>query len=118
VLIPGNAVQQLRLQRGTKQQAEVRLHPRLVVSDPAVVHAATVAGTGIGVLPEFLCRQGIAMGKLERVLPEWTAADVVDLHAVYDLRRASQKNVKALIEFLAANMVPVLGRGDGRVQRG
>jgi DNA-binding transcriptional LysR family regulator len=117
VLIPGNAVQQLRLQRGTKQQAEVRLSPRLVVSDPAVVHAATVAGTGIGVLPEFLCRQGIAMGKLERVLPEWTAADVIDLHAVYDLRRASQKNVKALIDFLAANMVPVLGRAEARTLR-
>lgn len=117
VLIPGNGVMQLRLQRGGKQQAEIRLTPRLVVSDPAVVHAATVAGTGIGVLPEFLCRQGIAMGKLERVLPEWTAADVVDLHAVCDLRRASQKNVKALIDFLAANMVPVLGRAEPRSAR-
>jgi DNA-binding transcriptional LysR family regulator len=114
VLIPGNAVHLLRLHRGSRQQAEVRLTPRLVVSDPAVVHAATVAGTGIGVLPEFLCRQGIAMGKLERVLPDWTAADVVDLHAVCDLRRASQKNVRSLIEFLQANMVPVLGRGELR----
>jgi DNA-binding transcriptional LysR family regulator len=118
VLIPGNGVQHLRLQRGSRQQAEVRLSPRLVVSDPAVVHAATVAGAGIGVLPEFLCRQGIAMGKLERVLPEWTAADVIDLHAVYDLRRASQKNVKSLIDFLAANMVPVLGRAETRTLRG
>lgn len=114
VLVPGSAVQQLRLQRGAKQQAEVRLTPRLMVSDPAVVHAATAAGAGIGVLPEFLCRQGLTMGKLTRVLPDWTAADVVDLHAVCDLRRASQKNVKALIEFLAANMVPVLGRADAR----
>jgi len=114
VLVPGSAVQQLRLQRGAKQQAEVRLTPRLMVSDPAVVHAATAAGAGIGVLPEFLCRQGLTMSKLTRVLPDWTAADVVDLHAVCDLRRASQKNVKALIEFLAANMVPVLGRADAR----
>lgn len=112
VLVPGNGVQQLRLQRGGKQTAEVRLTPRLTATDPAVVHAATAAGSGIGVLPEFLCRQGLAMGKLERVLPEWTAADVIDLHAVCDLRRASQKNVKSLIEFLAANMVPVLGRAQ------
>jgi DNA-binding transcriptional LysR family regulator len=117
VLIPGTSVHQLRLQRG-RQQAEVPLTPRLVVSDPAVVHAATAAGAGIGVLPEFLCRQGLVMGKLERVLPDWFAADVLDLHAVCDLRRASQPGVIALIEFLTANMVPVLGRAEGHPARG
>lgn len=116
VLVPGAAVHQLRLQHG-RQQAEVRLTPRLVVSDPAVIHAATAAGAGIGVLPEFLCRQGLAMGKLERVLPDWFAADVLDLHAVYDLRRASHPSVIALIEFLTANMVPVLGRAEARPAR-
>jgi len=108
VLVPGQSVNQLRLQRG-RQTAQIPLSPRLVVNDPAVVHAATAAGSGIGVLPEFLCRQGLAMGKLERVLPEWHAADVLDLNAVCDLRRASLPSVKALIDFLVANMVPVLG---------
>jgi DNA-binding transcriptional LysR family regulator len=111
VLIPGHAVTSLHLRRGA-QQAQIPLQPRLVVSDPAVVHAATVAGSGIGVLPEFLCRQGLTMGKLVRVLPEWHAADVLDLHAVCDLRRASQPRVIALIEFLVANMVPVLSRSE------
>ncbi len=83
----------------------------LTVTDPAVVHAATSAGAGIGVLPEFLCRMGLSMNKLERVLPEWQVADLLELHAVSDLRRASSPGVKALIEFFLANMVPVLGRG-------
>jgi len=109
VLVPGIAVNQLRLQRGN-QQIQVPLLPRLVVNDPAVIHAATAAGTGIGVLPEFLCRQGLAMGKLERVLPEWSAANVLDLYAVSDLRRASTPAVISLVEFLVANMVPVLGQ--------
>jgi DNA-binding transcriptional LysR family regulator len=109
LLIPGTAVSVLRLQKG-RQQAELRVAPRLVVNDPAVVHAATASGAGIGVLPEFLCRQGLAMGKLVRVLPDWSAADVLDLHAVCDLRRAGQRNVQSLIEFLSANMVPVLGK--------
>ncbi len=87
-----------------------RLTPRLIVTDPAVVHAAAAAGAGIGVLPEFLCRQGLAMNKLERVLPEWHVADLLELHAVSDLRRARSPGVKALIEFFVANMVPVLGR--------
>jgi DNA-binding transcriptional LysR family regulator len=109
LLIPGTSVSVLRLQKG-RQQAELRVAPRLVVNDPAVVHAATASGAGIGVLPEFLCRQGLIMGKLVRVLPDWSAADVLDLHAVCDLRRARQSGVQSLIEFLSANMVPVLGK--------
>ena len=107
---PGQLVTELRLHRG-RTQAQVSLTPRLIVTDPAVVHAATAAGAGIGVLPEFLCRIGLSMNKLERVLPEWQVADLLELHAVSDLRRASSPAVKALIEFFIANMVPVLGRG-------
>lgn len=110
VLVPGQLVTELRLHRG-RTQAQVSLTPRLVVTDPSVVHAATTAGAGIGVLPEFLCRIGLSMNKLERVLPEWQVADLLELHAVSDLRRASAPGVKALIEFFIANMVPVLGRG-------
>jgi DNA-binding transcriptional LysR family regulator len=110
VLVPGQHVSELRLHRG-RTQAQVSLTPRLIVTDPAVVHAATAAGAGIGVLPEFLCRIGLSMNKLERVLPDWQVADLLELHAVSDLRRASTPGVKALIEFFIANMVPVLGRG-------
>ena len=110
VLVPGQFITELRLHRG-RTQAQVALTPRLVVTDPAVVHAATAAGAGIGVLPEFLCRIGLSMHKLERVLPEWQVADLLELHAVTDMRRASMPAVKALIEFFIANMVPVLGRG-------
>ena len=110
VLVPGQLVTELRLHRG-RTQAQVALTPRLIVTDPAVVHAATTAGAGIGVLPEFLCRIGLSMNKLERVLPDWQVADLLELHAVSDLRRASVPGVKALIEFFIANMVPVLGRG-------
>ena len=110
LLVPGQQVTELRLHRG-KTQAQVTLTPRLVVTDPWVVHAATAAGAGIGVLPEFLCRQGLAMNKLERVLPDWQVTDLLVFHAVTDLRRASTPAVKALIDFYVANMVPVLGRG-------
>ncbi len=114
LLIAGESVTELRLSRGSKQTVQLPVNARLVVNDPAVIHAATAASAGIGVLPEFLCRQGIAMGKLTRVLPEWMASDLLDLHAVSDLRRARYPQVAALIEFLAANMVPVLGTGSSK----
>ena len=107
LLVSGLSVSQLRLQRGARQTV-VPVEPRLTVTDPAVVHAATAAGSGIGVLPEFLCRQGLASGRLERVLPDWQVAGLLELYAVTDLRRAASPPVQALIEFFTANMVPVL----------
>lgn len=107
LLIAGTATDQLRLRRG-EETVMLPVTPRLGINDPAVVHAAMAAGAGIGVLPEFLCRQGLAMGRLVRVLPEWFAADVIELHAACDLARAARPEVRALVDFLVANMVPVL----------
>jgi DNA-binding transcriptional LysR family regulator len=107
LLIASAEAGELRLQSG-ERRAALRVAPRLLVNDPALIHAATAAGSGIGVLPEFLCRQGLALGKLTRVLPAWQVADLLWLHAVTDLRRAPLAPVRALVEFLVANMVPAL----------
>jgi len=71
----------LLLSRGA-QRAEVAVSPKLAVDDPAVLHAAAAAGLGIGLLPGFLCRQGLATGRLKAVLPEWTAPPAAPLHAL------------------------------------
>jgi DNA-binding transcriptional LysR family regulator len=98
--------------RGDGDDQQLRLRPALQVNDPALVHASTAASLGIGVLPEFLCRQGLAMGKLERVLPEWSVAAPLRLQAVYAAERAGSPAIRLFVEFLLANMVPVLG-GQG-----
>jgi DNA-binding transcriptional LysR family regulator len=119
-----HAADGLRLRRdepGRKQsrrdaeEQQVHLRPALQVNDPALVHASTAASLGIGVLPEFLCRQGLAMGKLERVLPDWSVAAPLQLQAVYAAERAGSPAIRQFVEFLLANMVPVLGAqpGDG-----
>jgi DNA-binding transcriptional LysR family regulator len=97
-----------RARRDAEEQ-QVRLRPALQVNDPALVHASTAASLGVGVLPEFLCRQGLAMGKLERVLPEWSVAAPLRLQAVYAAERAGSPAIRLFVEFLLANMVPVLG---------
>ena len=40
---------------------------------------ALIAGTGLGVLPEFLLREALESNRLERVLPDWS----IPLGAVY-----------------------------------
>jgi LysR family transcriptional regulator, regulator for bpeEF and oprC len=90
------------------QRAEVRLRPKLAVNDPAVLHASTAAGLGVGLLPEFLCRQGLATGRLKRVLEDWTVPSVTSLYAVYPRSLAADARVERFVEFLAANIVPAL----------
>ncbi|HEX4388651.1 MAG TPA: LysR family transcriptional regulator [Steroidobacteraceae bacterium] len=97
----------LHLTRGA-QRAEVPLTPKLAVDDPAVLHAATAAGLGIGLLPEFLCRQGLATGRLKGVLPEWSVPAAAPLYALYPEALESDSRVQQFVDFLAANIVPAL----------
>ena len=97
----------LLLSRGT-QRAEVPVSPKLAVSDPAVLHAAAAAGLGIALLPAFLCRQGLATGRLKSVLPEWTAPPAAALHALYPATLEADTRVRRFIDFLAASVIPAL----------
>ncbi len=90
------------------QRAELRLTSRLAVDDPAVLHAATAAGLGIGLLPEFMCRQGLATGRLKPVLPQWKLPQGLRLQAVFPARLAADPRVLRFVDFLAANVVPAL----------
>jgi DNA-binding transcriptional LysR family regulator len=99
----------LLLTRGA-QRAEVALSPKLAVSDPAVLHAAAAAGLGIALLPAFLCRQGLATGRLQAVLPEWTAPPAATLYALYPAALEADTRVQRFVEFLAASIVPALAR--------
>ncbi|MDE2447749.1 MAG: LysR family transcriptional regulator [Gammaproteobacteria bacterium] len=97
----------LLLSRGA-QRAEVAVSPKLAVADPAVLHAAAAAGLGIGLLPGFLCRQGLATGRLKAVLPDWTAPTAAALHALYPAALEADARVRHFVEFLAASVVPAL----------
>jgi LysR family transcriptional regulator, regulator for bpeEF and oprC len=101
----------LQLSRGA-QRAEVPLSPKLAVDDPAVLHAATAAGLGIGLLPEFLCRQGLATGRLKAVLPQWTVPPAAPLYALYPGPLESDARVQQFVDFLAANIVPALAASE------
>ena len=66
------------------------------------------AGLGIGLLPEFLCRQGLATGRLKPVLPEWSLPPADARFALYPASLESDARVQQFVDFLAANIVPAL----------
>jgi DNA-binding transcriptional LysR family regulator len=60
-------------------------------------------------LPEFLCRQGLATTRLKQVLPEWAVPPAAVLYAVYPAALEADLRVQHFVDFLAANIVPALG---------
>ncbi len=52
--------------------ARVRVQSRYHVDNPEAVAEATLAGLGVAMLPDYLCREGLADGRLVQVLPGWT----------------------------------------------
>jgi DNA-binding transcriptional LysR family regulator len=82
--------------------------PRLVAQDLNALHSAVAAGLGIGALPEFLCRNGLAMKRLVQLLPDWQVAGQPELIAVSPAGRAAEPAVRSFVEFLSANVVPAL----------
>jgi DNA-binding transcriptional LysR family regulator len=111
VLLPdaGPAGTALRLTQGQRRE-EVQLRPKLAVNDPALLHGSVTAGLGIGLLPEFLCRQGLATRRLQQVLGDWQLPPQPPLCAIYPARLAEDHRVRALIDFLSAHMVSALAR--------
>lgn len=53
------------------QMARVQVHGRYHVDNPEAVAEAALAGLGIAMLPDYLCQDGLADGRLQRVLPGW-----------------------------------------------
>jgi DNA-binding transcriptional LysR family regulator len=54
------------------QLARVRVHGRYHVDNPEAVAEAAIAGLGIALLPDYLCQDALADGRLLRVLPGWS----------------------------------------------
>ncbi|RZL77966.1 MAG: LysR family transcriptional regulator, partial [Sphingomonas sp.] len=80
----------------------LRATPRLGCADLAAVRQAAIAGLGVAILPDRICRDVIADGRLVHVLPEWRGLQGI-VHLVFTTRRGLAPAVRALIDHLAAN---------------
>jgi DNA-binding transcriptional LysR family regulator len=99
---------------GAGNEATIAHEPRLSASMFSMLRQAAIDGTGIALLPEYTCRDPIADGRLERVLPDWAGRHGI-VHLVFTSRRGLLPGVRVVIDFLAAVLDPGAGawRGDG-----
>ena len=83
---------------------ELQHHPVYTADDLFTLKYAVLQGTGMSVLPDYLCSEELRRGELVPVLPGW-GPRVGMVLAVFASRRGMVPAVRRLIDFLAANVV-------------
>ncbi|MDH0303166.1 MULTISPECIES: LysR substrate-binding domain-containing protein [unclassified Pseudomonas] len=81
-------------------EAFVRVRPRVVSDDLAVLREGALAGVGMAVLPEEVVMADLASGRLLHVLDGWTPREG-EVVALFPSRRGLMPAVRKLIDFLA-----------------
>jgi DNA-binding transcriptional LysR family regulator len=85
------------------KSATVRPSGPLRVNNGDAMMPALIAGVGLGILPEFILRDALAAGRLERLLPDWSLA----AGAVYWITPPGgprPKRVEVLADFLVEKL--------------
>jgi DNA-binding transcriptional LysR family regulator len=92
------------------KSATVRPSGPLRVNNGDAMLPALIAGTGLGVLPEFILRDALAAGRLERLMPDWS----LPAGAVYWITPPGgprPKRVEVLADFLVEKLSRHTKRG-------
>jgi DNA-binding transcriptional LysR family regulator len=82
-----------------KRDVVVKPHAR--VSDIVIAHELAVAGVGVAMLPQAICRTDVHEGKLEQILANYPIAPLVP-SATYLERRYVPLRIRALLDLVAA----------------
>lgn len=90
-----------------KQAHTLQLTPRFVADDLLTLKLAVLQGTGMGLLPDYMCRDELRDGRLVTVLPGWAPPGGI-LHAVYPSRRGLLPATRCFLDFLGEHVL-----GDG-----
>lgn len=77
--------------------------PRLAADDLATLKFAVLAGVGMCVLPDYLCRAELREARLVQVLPGWGPRPGI-VHAVFPSRRGMVPAVRRFLDFLGDNV--------------
>lgn len=84
-------------------EALVRLAGPLRVNNGEAMLPALCDGIGIGLLPDFICDDALAQGRLKAILPDWKPPSIA-VHILTPPGKLRPRRVTALIEFLAEKL--------------
>ena len=93
----------LLLKGPENQEHRLHLQPRYVVDDLLTLKFAVLAGSGMCWLPDYMCQEELADGRLVQLLPDWAPSPGI-VHAVFPSRRGMAPAVRHFLDFLAETM--------------
>ena len=85
----------------TGEEARLPLSPRLLGACMVTLRNAAVAGLGIVALADYICREDVMAGRLQRILPDWLAEDA-RITALVSKRRGMSAATRAFVDHLVA----------------
>jgi DNA-binding transcriptional LysR family regulator len=77
--------------------------PVYTANDLMTLKYAVLQGTGMSILPDYMCSRDIERGDLEIVLPEWSPRPGI-MHAVFPSRRGLVPAVRRFLDFLGEHV--------------
>ncbi len=98
-LMTNKAMKSWRLADANGRIVEVAPQPQFYADESVSLMKAAEVGLGIVCLPETITAQAVTEGRLERVLPAWTAGRVMTT-ILTPYKRAQLPAVRAVIDFL------------------
>ena len=98
------------LENDAGERQAIGLEPRLGCAAMDQLLNAALAGLGVALLPDRICRAHLDAGRLVRVLPSWYAQRGI-VHLVFTTRRGLSPAVRALIDHLAAHFSSAIKAG-------
>lgn len=85
------------------REHEFHHRPSYTADDLLTLRYAVLKGTGMCILPDYLCRRELQRGQLEQVLPGWAPRPGV-IHAVFPSRRGLVPAVRRFLDFLGEHV--------------
>jgi len=77
----------------------IKIEPRAIVNDFAVLERMVLDGLGVALLPNYVARSS----KLTRILPKWSVPSV-ELHAIYPSHRGATPKMRAFLDWLVSKL--------------
>lgn len=88
---------------GTSGRVAVRCAGPIRADNGDMLRLAALSGAGLILQPEFIVAGDLAAGRLVRVLPDWTSAEL-GIHALYPSRKHLSAKVRTFIDFVGERL--------------
>lgn len=95
----------LEMENAAGERQQVQLKGKFLCNNADAMEPFLLAGGGLTLLPDFICHEALASGRLVRLLPDWFVPPLT-LHVIYPHARHLAAKVRAFVDFTVEKFGP------------